>query len=81
MKTIQNVVFLDSFCRCFSNPPQHSSTYAHEYDGLCLGLFSLWQVQIHLVTVEVGIERIATTFVEAERAVRLHFRLEHRNKR
>ena len=40
-------------------------TNAHEDDGLGSGLFSLRQVNVHLVTVEVGVEGVAAALVEA----------------
>lgn len=50
-------------------------TYPHEHSGLGLSLLSLRQVNVHLVTVKVGIEGRAAALVEAKCPMRHHLGL------
>ncbi len=45
---------------------QQNKTHPHQRQSLCFSLLRLWQMQIHFVTIEIGIVRRTHAFVEAK---------------
>ncbi|KAH3669375.1 hypothetical protein OGAPHI_001496 [Ogataea philodendri] len=42
--------------------------HTHQVHGLCTGLLCLWNVQVHLVSIEIGVVRSTNTLVQTERS-------------
>ena len=57
-----------------SSDPIYSlvDTYTHEDQCFRFGFFCLWEMQIHLVTIEISIERRTDAFIETKGSMRHH---------